>query len=163
MVSKRELVILLTDVEKEYEKCWDILAGIKGNTSNFDLNEFFDFQFILSHCLFSLDSYYRRITQEEKEVIRKKGQVDFKWFKKRLKDLAFYKKLIKKSIKMGKELGDYFAWIFYSNAPDYLEKNFKHELMMHTRGIGGLGGFEFIKNLKIIEGNFVLYHELQLF
>lgn len=164
MVSEKEIDRLLSDVEIEFKKCWDILSNIKEENLENITEDLLNFQPILATALFKLNSEYRKIVQEEKSLISRKNHVSLEWFKNRLKRLDQYKKLIKEAIKLGKVLGDSYAWIFYNRDRNLLNEHYKHQLITHTPpGIGGLGELEFIKNVNVTQEHFVLYHGITTF
>jgi hypothetical protein len=72
---------------------------------------------------------------------------------------AEYKEILDEAICIGKTLGDGYAWIFYGRDREMLNKHYDHPAEFHMpTGIGGHGELAFIKNIKALEGQFVLYH-----
>lgn len=164
MISGKEVNAILDDVEVDFTNCWDMLSNIKENSHRFDISYIFNFQPILATALFKLDSKYRELKQEEKKLISEKNQFSLPLFKRRMIELKNYQEIIKVYIKLGRALGDSFAWIFYIHDQDHLNKNYAHERIDHTPpGIGGMGELALIKNQKMIAGEFVLYHGITTF
>lgn len=160
MISKNTIQQLITEVEVEFRKCWKTLAALKqGRQSKSPFYEVLDFQPQLARALFRLDDTYRLIAKEKEERIQNKDQLNPDWFRRRMKVLATYQRVIRRVIPIGRALGDSFAWFFYQRERDLLSKHLKRERIDHTPpGIGGRGELEFVKGVKHIEGLFVLYH-----
>lgn len=165
MVSKAYIVKLIDEVQAEFEKCWNVLRIMKdGPMSSFSADEFFHFQPTLASALFRLDEAYRSLSQEHKRLVKRKDSLSAKWLRHRLKTIATYQHALREVISVGKALGDAFAWAFYRNDRNYLEKHYAHEKITHTPpGIGGMGELEFIKRVKAIKGQLVLYHGITTF
>jgi hypothetical protein len=150
----------LADVQKSYEKCWALLKAVKtGDRSQFSPEAFFDFQPTLCSTLMDVDRLYREIEAKKKALITKKPRLSTSWFKKRMATLAHYQDVLLEVIKIGKFLGDSFAWFFYQKERGYLTEHLACKGQRHLPpGIGGLGEKEFVKNTKAIWGKLVIYH-----
>ena len=73
--------------------------------------------------------------------------------------LASQQDLINSTISIGKCIGDAFAWFFYQRDRHYLAEHLVLPSQIHTPpGIGGAGELEFVKNVHVVNGYFVLYH-----
>ena len=165
MISKANIIKLIDDVQLDLEKCWNVLSVMKdGPISSFSGEEFFAFQPTLASALFRLDEAYRSLSQEHKRIVKRKNSLSSKWLRHRLKTITIYQHALTEVISVGKALGDAFAWAFYRNNRSYLDKHYMHEKITHTPpGIGGQGELEFIRNVRDIKGQFVLYHGITTF
>jgi hypothetical protein len=73
--------------------------------------------------------------------------------------LEKYEQVVSEAIKIGKAIGDGFAWLFYSPYSDLIFRHANHPVTKHTpRGIGSEGELAFISNVPAMAGYFVLYH-----
>lgn len=118
-----------------------------------------EFQTVLAEAMLSVMQLYQKICQEEKELIDMKQKYVHSWFALRMKTLRQYKDALTEAIDIGKEIGDGFAWIFYKDNMDELERHLKHKSVgLFTTGIGAVGEVEFIKNNVTLFDHFVLYH-----
>lgn len=72
-----------------------------------------------------------------------------------------YKSMMKMLIKQSKAIGDGYAWLFYRKNIEAIREHLKHEDngLFPTRN-GGIGEIEFIKQNKVFEGCFVVYHSI---
>lgn len=72
-----------------------------------------------------------------------------------------YKNMMKMLIKQSKAIGDGYAWLFYRKNIEAIREHLKHEEngLFPTRN-GGIGEIEFIKQNKVFEGCFVVYHSI---
>lgn len=158
--SKKRLRNLLHRTEERYKQCWAILRMFKPNHNNeFSAKSLFEFQPILCEALLDLDREYRIIEQEKKRVIARKKSTSELWFRSRMKLLKLYQDAILETIKIGKFIGDSFAWFFYSEERGYLFEHLKQPCQRHLPpGLGGIGEREFIKNVKEIGKKFLIYH-----
>src|SRR5438046_7311545 len=76
-----------------------------------------------------------------------------------MKCLADYREGIKHVINIGKGLGDAYAYWFYRNDLELLEKQFTHNRMDSTLPeTGAKGEFHFLKNIRHLDGNLCIYH-----
>jgi hypothetical protein len=163
MTSKAALRKLIDKVEGEYQKCWRVLSRLKegrvSDRSDEEVTELLEFQLTLATALFRLDEKYRALSQEQAALVAKKRSLSSEWFRRRMKTLADYQKVIKEVITLGRALGDAYAWIFYQDERRYLEKHFEHESLPHTPpGIGGRGELELIRNYRVLNNQLIIYH-----
>lgn len=72
-----------------------------------------------------------------------------------------YKNMMKILIKQSKAIGDGYAWLFYRKNIEAIREHLEHEDngLFPTRN-GGIGEIEFIKQNKVFEGCFVIYHSI---
>jgi len=165
MTSKIKLKKLIDEVEIEYKWCWDFLVKLKtGDRKNLLPDNLFEFQPKLAVAVFKLSEAYRAIAKEKNILITKKQHLSPNWFKRRMKVLSSYQDSLEEIKKIGKVLGDSFAWLFYGDERVFLRKHFLHEKTPHIpSGIGGQGELEFIRQAKFINNKFVLYHGITSF
>lgn len=76
MISNKYIAGKINEIEKEYEKCWNILSQFKHRSiPNNRVQNLYEFQPLLTNSLFELDKIYRAITQEEKNIVSKKANI----------------------------------------------------------------------------------------
>lgn len=118
-----------------------------------------EFQPLLAETLYEIISIYQEICRLEKCLIGNKLHYNNVWFKQKMASYARYKTGISETIKIGKSIGDTFAWIFYCDNNAELQKQCSHEQTgLFTANIGGKGEIEFIKNNLMLYGCFLIYH-----
>ena len=140
------------------KECFDMLLEFKQGEGNFGAI-LYDFQPKLADCLYDLMSFYKMLQNEKQQLIATKNHYDKKEFSELMSRNASFSKTVSKTIELGKNLGDAFAWFFFCDNRTELDKHFDHEPTgLFVSGIGGLGELKFIKNNKFIDGLFVLYH-----
>jgi hypothetical protein len=123
----------------------------------------FDFQPALASALFELDDAYRRLAHHQEVLIRKKPSFSAIRFGQRMRALGQDLEALRAAIRVGRNLGDAFAWTFYQYDQPSLELHFKNPPNPPTpAGIGGRGELEFIKQVKL-RGLVVLYHGITTF
>lgn len=129
--------------------------------ANLEEYEFINFQTNLAECLYNAMSVYREISQKEREYIEMKESLDKKDFLEKMQKWKNQKLEIKEVISIGKSIGDSFAYIFYRDSIEELEKHYKHpDNGLFVSGIGGRGEIEFIKENPTIDGYLVVYHSV---
>lgn len=160
MISRATVRNVIDKAELEYQKCWDVLCKLReGNARVFTVNDLLDFQPRLAQNLSNLDKICRALHQEKRTIIENKSTFNTQWFKHRLKLIQDYQDALKGTIAIGKSLGDAFAWIFYRKERKLLTEHLHHQGVFHTPpGIGGLGELEFVKTVKFIRDQLVIYH-----
>lgn len=165
MPSKRKVVEQIDKAECTYRECWQFLAELKNLPEvQLEVTEFFEFQPKLASCLFELDDIYRVLHREKTVLIGKKQSVSKLWFERKLRSISAYQEAIKRTIAVGKALGDSFAWLFYHRQRRLLYKHSLQEQQFHLPpGLGGAGERAFIENYKLIDENFVVYHNITNF
>lgn len=155
-----EMETAVNRAETELNECFQILMDIKHGELQ-DADSFLQFQPKLADCMYDLMKQYKKVIAEEKETVAKKKNMDIDVFTDQMRKYAVWKESIKKVMETGKAMGDGFAWFFYRNSPEELEKHYEHEDNgLFVAGIGGRGEIEFIRERQNIEGCFVLYHSI---
>ena len=118
-----------------------------------------NFQPKLADCLYALMQFYQDLQAEKRKLISSKGQYDADQFSKVMATNGAFSKMVSEVIKIGKNLGDAFAWLFYNQNRQELGKHYEHESTgLFVAGIGGRGETEFIKSHINFEGCLLLYH-----
>lgn len=165
MISRRKVIEQMDKAAYTYRECWLSLVKLKNPPeAQLEVTEFFEFQPKLTNCLFDLDETYRALHKEKKVVVSKKELVSKVWFERRLRSISAYQEAIKRTIAVGKALGDSFAWLFYHRQRSFLYKHSLQEQQFHLPpGLGGAGERAFIEKYKLVNGNFVLYHNITNF
>lgn len=160
LISEEKVRKVVDTAEETLNKCFDMLIEIKKSSEVFG-DAIINFQPTLATCLYEVMEFYCELTSEKNNIISQKSVFEQNTFKKAMADNAKYIKVVREVIKIGKSLGDAFAWIFYSNNRDELEQHFEHASTgLFVSGIGGKGEVEFIKKCPSIDGLFVIYHSI---
>jgi len=164
MVSKKQVAKVIDLSESTFKTCLDNLDQIK----NIRLNKrpdlaasgMLNFQILLARRLYAIEEQYR-ITKKEFRILNKRRQfLSTSYFKKRSTNLTNYLDALNQCIRIGKEIGDCFAWFFYHRDQDLLDEHLKNENDAHpTFGFGGKAEIEFLtRGAKIGDNYFTLYH-----
>ena len=144
--------------EKILHECFNMLLDFKHARGDID-NILTNFQPKLAECLYDLMLFYQKLCREKDNLISSKGDYENNEFATIMSINASFLEIVKKTIEIGKNLGDAYAWFFYRNNRAELDKHFEHPSTgLYIGGIGGLGELEFIKNANYIEGLYVIYH-----
>lgn len=147
-------------VEKDLSQLALFMLNLKSG-ENIEEREFINFQVKLAESLYNAMSLYREISQKEQQYIEKKESIDKTDFLEKMKKWKKQKLEIKETISIGKSIGDSFAYIFYRDSIEELEKHYKHpDNGLFVSGIGGRGEIEFIKANSTIDGYLVVYHAI---
>lgn len=103
------------------------------------------FQETLAEVMYDVSSHYNVLCREFPDCDEKEH----------------YKDMMKMLIKQSKAIGDGYAWLFYRKNIEAIREHLKHEDngLFPTRN-GGIGEIEFIKQNKVYEGCFVIYHSI---
>lgn len=159
-MDKSEVLKIITNTEKELTDCFTMLTNIKiGNTDNAE--QLLHFQPKLAECLYELMEDYRKLCEEERHLIKEKDCYQASEFSRMMNNFSNYKNAFKSLFEIGKALGDGFAWMFYQNGTEELEKHYLHTSNgLFPFGVGGRGEVEFIKSHHFIDGYFILYHSI---
>lgn len=156
-MTNGDIAKLLTDSERKFQRCWNVLESMK--QFKIDIIEFPHFQPVLAEAIYDLSIGYKKICKVRKELISKKTEYSLEWFANRQKLLAGQQNALNAAISIGKAMGDAFAWFFYQTNQELLLEHAKHPLIKHMpTGIGGIGEREFIKNTRRVGPFMVLYH-----
>jgi len=139
-------------------KCFDMLLDMKHARDRLG-DSLMNFQITLAECLYDLMQFYHELQNEKKDLISKKSSIDKGVFSSAMKTNADFIEVVKNTIKIGKTMGDAFAWFFYHKSKPSLEMHFEHPSTgLFTSGIGGKGEIEFLRDNLNIDGLYVIYH-----
>lgn len=148
------------EIERKLRELALIMLKLKKGV-NVEECEFINFQINLAECLYNTMFVYSEISQKEREYIGMKASLDKKNFIEKMKKCKEQKIKIKEAINIGKSIGDSFAYVFYRNSIEELEKHYVHpDNGLFVSGIGGRGEIEFIKANPTIDGYLVVYHSI---
>lgn len=158
LTSKDDTEKIINLAERTYKECFCMLLAFKDSEGDIS-NTITNFQPRLAEILYDLMSFYQKLKSEARQLISEKKNYPPTHFKTAIAENSQCAKMIKETIKIGKSLGDAFAWLFYQgNLPELL-KHFEHQSTgLHVGGIGGKGELEFIKHSQNLNGLFVIYH-----
>lgn len=149
----------IDDAENQLVNCWEFLAGMKDGRLETESMSLTQFQPTLAQVIFNLSGLHRKVEQEKRFRIERKGKYSNSWFSKRMGFLAKQQELLDAVISICRGLGDGFAWFFYQWDRQYISEHLAEQHQQYTpSGIGGIGELEFIKNVPHIHGFMVIYH-----
>lgn len=144
--------------ESILDKCFNMLLDIKHATESLG-KAIVEFQPLLADCLLALMEFYHELQGEKKIFISQKETYSPDEFAICMQSNAKHLKIIGECIKIGKSLGDAFAWFFYHKNRAELDMHLEHPSTgLFPSGIGGKGELAFIKNNQNLDGLFVVYH-----
>jgi hypothetical protein len=156
MITKSKIIERINFCEEKFNKCWNTLSNLKENKA---IEELASFQIDLAECIYTLTEVHHLIKKEQNDITGRINNLNLSWCKKRLKTLSHYNYTINTTISIGKSIGDAFVWYWYRLESDQLVEHGLHENDFYfPTGIGGLGELEIVRNLPLIEKQFVLYH-----
>lgn len=159
-MNKPDTKAAVLQAEKELHECFRLLMRLKhGDLKNPD--SIFQFQPKLADCLYEVMQAYKKIVSAEKELIDRRGSLSKEEFSAQMKTYGIERKALKKIIGIGRAMGDGFAWIFYRNSTEELDKQYGHDDNgLFVSGVGGRGEIEFIRSHQNFKGMFALYHTI---
>lgn len=158
LIEKEDVKKVIDEADGILSDCFEMLAAFRHAKENSG-RVLQDFQPKLAECLYNLMQFYHDLQAEKKQLISLKKEYDKDKFSQLMSTNADYIKVVNKAIVVGKNLGDAFAWFFFLENRSELDKHFSHEPTgLYVSGIGGLGELEFVKNVKQIDGLYVIYH-----
>lgn len=158
LISEKDAKREIEKAEAVLLKSFERLLALKHADDNAE-DSFLKFQPELAECLYDLMTFYRKLKAEERVLISKKQAYSRDEFSRLMARNKKFMDTVKKTIEIGKRLGDAFVWFFYQGNLSELEKHFKHKPTgLFVIGVGGRGEIEFIKNTPIFNGCLVLYH-----
>lgn len=158
MISKSDIKNLINETEESYLKVAEILSTIKSRR-DFKVTKLFNIQPILAESLYKLSSMYSDLSQEKKNYIERKSDLNTSWFNHRMKLINKYQNVVDYAISIGKFLGDHFAWSFYHLDRKKLYEHYQNDRIFYMpTGVGGLGELEYVKRVKYINNKVLIYH-----
>lgn len=160
LISKEEVKEKINNAETVLNRCFDMLLDLKYGRDNIG-DVLVQFQPTLAKCLQELMMFYQQLKREQRELVDDKSAYETETFGKIMNQNKLYQDVVREVIEIGKSLGDAYAWFFYRDNRDELEKHFHHESTgLFVSGIGGYGEVEFITSVSQIDGLYVLYHSI---
>ena len=157
-ISREKAYQVISNAESVLEECFEMLLDFKHGGENIG-KALTEFQPKLAESLYSLMQFYQELKAEKDLLISRKTSFDAAEFSRKMAFNAKLSQIVSKTISLGKNMGDAYAWFFYRDNRDELDKHFSHKPTgLFVAGIGGRGELEFIKNCTNIDGLFVLYH-----
>lgn len=156
-ISRARVTTAINEAHRTFLKCFDTLALFKQR--QVQAERIVTFQYDLGSALFALDRLYDVIIARKRAVVAKKAAVSPDWFRATLRRLDRYAKALDGAVRIGKQLGDTFAWLFYHGYTHLISEHLKHQGQRHTpSGIGGKGELAFIRYPGIFPDHLLLYH-----
>ncbi len=160
MITLEEVRNKMMIAEMSLNQCFDMLIDIKYAKDNAS-NAIVEFQPKLARCLLELMQFYKKLQSDKKELVSNKGNYNPDEFVEMMRVNKKYLDVISETIKIGKSFGDAYAWLFYRDNRDELDKHFQHEATgLFVAGIGGAGEVNFAETVKQINGMFVINHSI---
>jgi hypothetical protein len=164
MTSLTTIRELVDRTQTDYEKCWAFLSSWKEGQLKPSLDQILDFQPRLGDAIFRLGQMHEALAGERTSLISRKQHLSSKWFNRRMKVLSAYQNALTEAIKIGRVIGDSFAWIFYQGERNRLRKHFLREpIFKIPSGLGGKGEIAFIKRFGVLNGHLLIYHGITSF
>ena len=162
--TRKQVRACIDDADQSFRACWQTLTSLKKvEAEGLDGGALLEFQPVLASALFQLDDAYRRLVHHRGVLIQKKASHSATRFRRRMRALDQDRKALRSAMRVGRNLGDAFAWTFYQFDQPLLELHFQHPANPHTPpGIGGRGELEFIKHARP-RGFLMLYHGITNF
>jgi len=157
---RRNTSLAIDAAEATYKWCWEFLREFKRNpTSQIASERLLHFQDKLGESLYSLQICYNYLAQKRKAVYRSNRKRHRGSYSLRVQVVEKYLEAIRGTIRIGRQLGDSFAWIFYRREKHLLAKHIASEENFHfPTGLGGIGELRFVQGMKKFGKCFVLYH-----
>ena len=138
MTSLDTIRKLIDQTAAQYEECWTFLSSWKDGRSRPTSSQILNFQPKLATAIFKLGHMHESLAKERTSLIRRKKDLSPNWFRRRMSALAGYQKALAEAIKIGRVIGDSFAWMFYQGERNRLQKHFLHEpIFKIPSGLGG--------------------------
>jgi len=160
MTTEAEIRAVFDQAQTAFAACWNVLANMRAEESPETFGrELLDFQPRLAEALCDLDRSDRELERGKDELVKQKSQLPQAVFVEEIKRLGRYQEAVAGASRLGKTLGDAFAWFFYQNDLSKLYAHLKHEPITEIpTGTGHRGESAFINSVKLVDGHLVLYH-----
>lgn len=150
MINMNKIKEIINSAETDLNECYDYLLLLK--SKNFNGLE--NFQPKLADTLYCLSDLYEKLKSETKLYNTQKILGN-----KQISENQLYLNAIKKLIKIGKNMGDIFAWYFYKDSPNKIKEHLKHQgTGLFTPRLGGIGEVEFLKRFQFVGGCLLILH-----
>jgi len=164
MISVETVKGAIDNAERDFQKCWEILATMKCGPISSEFGEqFLTFQPILGLALFRLDEFYLSVQNEKRTTIANKRKTDPAWFTARMREFDGFRASIESALVVGRSLGDAFAWFFYRKSQTRITPHLRHRPITHIpTGVGGQAELAFLSRIRDA-GYVVIYHGITSF
>ncbi|MDD5302631.1 MAG: hypothetical protein PHS14_05915 [Elusimicrobia bacterium] len=163
-ISRWDICNQIDKAEQAYRLCWDILAEFKASMETGKHLRLMDFQPALAQAIHDLDRTFDAIRREERSLVETKGARNHSQFTARMAELGGFREAIDKAIRIGKGLGDAFAWIFYLGSLEMLPEQISKPAVSHTPpGVGGQGELAFVRFFPRFKHYLPIYHGITSF
>jgi hypothetical protein len=159
-ISARAVCEALHDAEQKLAWCTRVVGALSGYKCNKATGEdVIEFQQRLYRIIADLETLYRRIKREEKNLIAAKARYNSAWFAKRMAQLSAYSKKLRDGLMLARAVGDGFVWFFYERDPQLIEEHLKLQpQLLLPPDLGGAGERILLENMSGVDGKFMLYH-----
>lgn len=148
----------ITTATDIFLECWEILSHLKQKQLG-KASPILEFQPKLAQAIYRLDREYDSIRAEERRLIQRKKSIDQKTFDFQIAELAHFRGAIEQTARIGRGLGDAFAWLFFLGTPELLSQQAGRPRVGHTPpGLGGTGELAFVRTFPKFKSYFPLYH-----
>lgn len=161
MTTRAHVCAAIDSAAAAFNKCWDTLVLFKhGPIDEQTAPRIGAFQHDLASGLLKLEKAFLKLATEKDNLIKRKPHVQATWFARRMAKLQQYQDAVEDAMRIGKTIGDTFAWFFYMRENELIEEHLQHEGQLHMPpGIGAAGEMAFIQNVKPFgQDHLVLYH-----
>jgi len=161
MNSRRNVSRAIDEAAEVFANCWKTLVSMKeGRADRNNMQAIANFQHQLAQALVKLDRLYLDLAREKDALIAKKQRLKIEWFKRQMASRSKYQKALTEAIRIGKTVGDNFAWLFYMREPQLIARHLEHPGNLHMpSGIGAIGELAFAANIKPFKDqHIVIYH-----
>jgi len=162
MLSFKSTATIIDEVGTEFRALWGTLRAMKNGPRA--AGEILGFQSRLARAIARLDRHRTELCQARRRLVALKGRQPGEGLVRRLRANARKTEALEEAAKVGRSLGDSFAWFFLQNDRDQLRKHLEH---MPTNqipsGLGGDAELHFVETVKSINRCLVLYHGITNF
>lgn len=159
MMTRAEVRDAVDLSARSFEQCLSLLAMQRAKVLEHDGLQLTEFQPTLADALSRLSGVYRQLAAEKELRIRAKKRLAPAWFIHRMRFLSSEQEIVCRAIRIGRSIGDAFAWFFYQNDRTLLAEHLKEpEQLLIPEGVGGFAELEMVRRMPVLHGHFVLYH-----
>src|SRR4051812_19425295 len=128
MLNCSQIESAISRAEESFQDYWSKLILLRGGKDRAELlHALVSFQPTLGLALYRLESQYILVCREARGLLQKKPGANRKWLQSRIRALNGYKHILQETMDVGKSLGDAFAWLFYKNNHELLQKHYDED------------------------------------
>ena len=159
-VTRKQVDAAIDLAETHFERCWRTLVAMKtAKISTQTRDSIHSFQPRLATTLFDLSRQYVALGKERQRRVDRKSAYSATWFKKRMAFLSKEQERLLGALRIGRSIGDAFAFFFYQNDVQFLAQHTQVEAVeVMSTGVGGRGELEAAKNMQMMGPYLVLHH-----